>query len=205
MIRVIFFDFYSVWTPDRFQEYVNSAQPLGAQEYAELADMVGKYYLGEVSLDNLTDVFRYKLGRMDIDEASLTLRESSISPNVVSLMRSLHGHFLKLGVLANLGTMELGLLTGFNASQSLFEAILSPLSLGLKTPLLSQEVFTKALQAISEPPSSCLVVSGHDDYLAYAANYGMQAIKFVGLDPLIQSLEALLAKDMPSFVIPKPQ
>jgi len=204
MIRVIFFDFYSVWTPDTFQEYLNSAQSLGAQEHTALADLVGKYYIGEASLDDVADVFRYKLGRMEIDKDSLTLHESNISPNVVSLMRSLHGHFLKLGVLANLGTMELGLLTGFNASQSLFEAILSPLSLGLKAPLLSQEVFTKALQAVGEPPASCLVVSGHDDYLAFASSYGMQTIKFVGLGQLMQSLEALLAKDMPSFVIPKP-
>jgi FMN phosphatase YigB (HAD superfamily) len=204
MIRAIFFDFYSVWTPDKFQDYLSYAQPLGAQECATLADLVGKYYLGEVKLDYLADVFRYKLNRADIDAVSLTLRQSDISPTVANFMRGLHGHFLKLGVLANLGVMELGLLTEFNSSQSLFEAILSPLSLGLKTPLLSQQVFSKALEAISETPPSCLVVSGHDDYLAYASKYGMQTIKFVGLQQLTQSLGILLAKDMPSFVIPTP-
>ncbi len=202
MIRAIFFDFYSVWTPDRFQEYLLYAQPLGEKEYKALAEIVNKYYLGEVDLDYLTDVFRYKLGRRDIDKTSLTLHESDISPKVINLMRGLHGHFLKLGVLANLGTMELNVLQHFNATQALFEVIISPLSLGLKTPLLSQQVFTKALQAIGEPPSSCLVVSGHDDYLSFASSHGMQTLRFTSFDQLIRSLGESLANDMPSFVIP---
>jgi FMN phosphatase YigB (HAD superfamily) len=204
MVRAIFFDFYSVWTPDRFQEYLNYAQPLGPQECAVLEDLVGKYYSGEVNLEYLAGVFKYKLNRTDINEASLTIHETDISPKVVNLMRGLHGHFLKLGVLANLGPMELGLLNQFNSSQSLFETITSPLSLGLKTPLHSQQVFDTALQAIAEPPSACLVVSGHDDYLTYASGYGMQTIKFNGLKLLVQSLGDLLAKDIPSFVIPTP-
>jgi FMN phosphatase YigB (HAD superfamily) len=203
MVRAIFFDFYSVWTPDRFEEYLHDAQRLGAQDSAALTDLVEKYYLGEVKLDFLADVFGRKLGRTDIDKTSLTLHGSDISPSVVSLMRGLHGHFLKLGVLANLGVMELDLLMQFNASQSLFEVILSPLSLGIRAPLLSKQIFSKALQAIGETPATCLVVSGHDDYLAYASKYGMQTIKFVGLDQLTQSLVDLIAKDIPSFVIPK--
>jgi FMN phosphatase YigB (HAD superfamily) len=204
MVRAIFFDFYSVWTPDRFQEYLSYSQSLGPKESAALTDLVEKYYLGEVNLDYLADALRYKLGRAEIDEAVLTLNESDISPSVVSLMRGLHGHFLKLGVLANLGKMELDFLRKFNTSQSVFEVILSPLSVNLKAPLLSEQVFTKALQAIGEPPASCVVVSGHPDYLAYASKHGMQTINFVGLDELVKSLGNLLAKDMPSFVIPMP-
>jgi FMN phosphatase YigB (HAD superfamily) len=202
MVRVIFFDFYSVWTPDRFQEYLNYARSHDAKDSAMLASLVGKYYLGEVSLEYLADVFSQKLGRPDINVAALTLQASDISPEVANLMRSLHGHFLKLGILADLGTMEFRLLKEFDASQSLFEVILSPLSLGLKMPLLSQQVFTKALRSIGETPTSCLVVSGHDDYLAYASQCGMQTIKFIGFTELIRSLGGLLANDMPSFVIP---
>lgn len=202
MVRAIFFDFYSVWAPDKFQEYLNDAKSLGEEEHADLTELVDKYYHGEIKLDYLAGVFRYKFGRVDIDKVSLTLHETDISPKIVSLMRGLHGHFLKLGVLANLGIMELELLQHFNKSQPLFEVVLSPLSLGLKAPLLSRQVFVKSLQAISEPPSTCLVVSGHDDYLQFASKYGMQTMRFTGLDQLIISLGELLAKDMPSFVIP---
>jgi hypothetical protein len=118
-------------------------------------------------------------------------------------MRGLHSHFLKLGVLANLGTMELQLLQQFNAAQPLFEAIVCPLSLGLKVPLLSQQVFNKALQVIGETPASCLVISGHDDYLAFATKFGMQTIKFTGYSQLMREFEALLVKDIPSFVLPQ--
>lgn len=202
MIRAIFFDFYSVWTPDKFQEYLEYAKPLGVQEHAALVDSVNKYYFGEVNIEYLADVFRYKLSRRDIDKSVLTLHESDISPKVVNLMRGLHGHFLKLGVLANLGTMELQLLQHFNSTHSLFEVIISASSLGLKLPLLNEQVFSKALQAIGEPPASCLVVSGHEDYLSFASKYGMQTIRFTSFDKLIHSFGEILANDMPSFVIP---
>ncbi len=202
MIRAIYFDFYSVWAPDRFEEYLNYAQALGEQEHALLADLVQKYYLGEVELNYLVEVFKNKLGRADIDMASLTLTVSDISPKIVILMQDLHGHFLKLGILANLGKMELGLLQQFNASQPLFEVILSPYAMGLKKPLINKQVFNKAIHAIGEQPSQCLVVSGHEDYLKFASRNGMQTIKYVGFEQLLQSLQDLLSKEMPSFVLP---
>jgi hypothetical protein len=206
MVRGIFFDFYSVWTPDIIQELLNETSVLGPQESAVLAAMVDKYYHGEINLVNLTDTFRFKLRRPDIDEASMTLRESDISSVVSALMRGLHSHFIKLGVLGNLGRMELGMLELFNTKQPLFEVIMSPLSLGLKQPLLSQEVFIKALQAIGEPPESCLVISGHEDYLAYASSFGMQSLRFAGIAQLEKSLGEVLVKDIPSFVGPmKPE
>jgi hypothetical protein len=200
MVRGIFFDFYSVWTPDRIQELLNEASVLGPQESAALTALVNQYYNGEINLVNLTDTFRFKLRRPDIDEAALTLRESDISSVVSDLMRGLHSHFIKLGVLGNLGKMELGMLQLFNTKQPLFEVIMSPLSLGLKQPLLSQEVFVKALQTIGEPPESCLAISGHEDYLAYATSFGMQTIRFAGIARLEQSLGEVLVKDIPSFV-----
>src|SRR5690606_18850604 len=100
----------------------------------------------------------------DISAQQFTLQESDISPEVAAFMRELHGHFVKLGVLANLGAQEYKLLTDFNTHNQVFEVIASPLAFGLKLPLLSKEVFAKALQAIGEPPRSCLVVTGNQDY-----------------------------------------
>jgi FMN phosphatase YigB (HAD superfamily) len=197
MIRAIFFDFYSVWVPDIFSEYLVMAQQHGPQVADELETVVAKYFQGEVSTSYVADSFRFKLSRPDIDTNQFTLRETDISPAVTDFMRNLHGHFVKLGLLANLGVQEYDILTSYNNRNQLFEVITGPLPLQLKVPLLSQEVFVQALQAIGEPPRSCLIVTGNAAYRAFAESLGITTLPFAGLPKLQQSLEQLLASEVP--------
>lgn len=202
MVRAIFFDFYSVWAPDTIGILLEDAKSLGTNEYANLETMVDHYYHGGVGSDNLAHSLKWKLGRSDVNEDTLKLRASGSLPDVINYMRSLHGHFLKLAIVANLGTSELDFLTEFNTAQSLFEAIVSPLSLGSGEPLLSREVFDPALKAIGEQPNTCIAVSGHDDYLTFAAGLGMQTVKFENMAQFEQTLTQLLQNDTPSYVNP---
>ena len=75
-------------------------------------------------------------------------------------------------------------MTSFNQHNQLFEAIVSPYSLGLNVPLLSQQVFAAALQAIGEPPQSCLVITGNDSYKKFAEDLGIATMQFEGLPKL---------------------
>lgn len=195
MIRAVLFDFYGVWVPDRFAEYLAQAEELGPVVANDLQGVVGRYFQGRATPDEVAQAFRVKLNQPDIDTEEFRLLESDISPAVGDFMRELHAHFVKLGVLANLGTQEYQLLTGFNQHSQLFEAIVSPYSLGMNVPLLSQEVFAAALQAIGEPPQSCLVVTGNDSYKKFAAGLGMVTMDFQGLPALRQTLEQELAKE----------
>lgn len=196
MIRAVFFDFYSVWMPEPFGQYLETARQYGGPVVAgELESLVGRYYQGEVTPADLADNFEMRLNRTDISAQQFTLQESDISPEVAAFMRELHGHFVKLGVLANLGTQEYKLLTDFNAHNQVFEVIASPLAFGLKLPLLSKEVFAKALQAIGEPPRSCLVVTGNQDYQRFAESLGMSSLPFEGMPKLRQDLEQALAAE----------
>jgi FMN phosphatase YigB (HAD superfamily) len=197
MIRAIFFDFYSVWVPDIFSDYLTQAQQNGPLVVGELQAVVDKYFFGEATAAAVAEAFRFKLSRPDIDESQFTLRETDITPAVTNLMRSLHGRFVKLGVLANLGTQEYQILVDFNAHNQLFEVIAGPLALRIRAPLLSQQVFAKALQAIGEPPSSCLVVTGNPSYLQFAQSVGMGTLQFAGLPNLQQTLDQLLASQTP--------
>lgn len=197
MIRAIFFDFYSVWVPDIFADYLTQAQQRGPAVAGELQAVVDKYFFGEATPAVVAETFRYKLARPDIDESQFTLREEDISPAVTNLMRELHGHFVKLGVLANLGMQEYTILTDFNARNQLFEVIAGPLPLRMRVPLLTQEVFAKTLQAIGEPPASCLVVSGNQNYLQFAQSLGIAVLPFAGMPNLQQTLNQLLASEMP--------
>jgi FMN phosphatase YigB (HAD superfamily) len=197
MIRAIFFDFYSVWVPDVFADYMTQAQQRGPAVVSELQTVVDQYFLGEATPGVVAENFRYKLARPDIDESQFTLREEDISPAVTNLMRELHGHFVKLGVLANLGTQEYAILTDFNARNQLFEVIAGPLPLRMRARLLTQEVFAKTLQAIGEPPGSCLAVSGDPNYLQFAQSIGMATLPFAGMPSLQQTLDQLLASEMP--------
>ena len=197
MIRAIFFDFYSVWVPDIFSEYLNEAQQFGPAVQGELLSIVEKYFQGEVTPSYVAESFRFKMSRPDIDSNQFILKETDISPAVTNFMRNLHSHFVKLGVLANLGVQEYEVLTSFNNHNQLFEVITGPLVMHLKVPLLSQEVFANALQAIGEPPQSCLIVTGNSSYQQFAESLGIQTLQFAGLPNLQQILEQLLTSEVP--------
>src|ERR1700689_5262046 len=110
MIRAIFFDFYGVWTPDVFSQYLAEAQQQGPKVAGELEYIANQYFHGQVDVNYVADAFRFKLSRPDIDSSQFTLNETAIFPTIVDFMRNLHGHFLKIGILANLGTQEYELL-----------------------------------------------------------------------------------------------
>jgi len=195
MIRAIFFDFYGVWTPDVFAEYLQLAQQQGPQAVADLQDIVNKYFHGQVDANYVADAFRFKLARPDIDAAQFQLSEQAIFPTIVDFMRGLHSHFVKIGILANLGTQEYQLLENFNQHNQVFEVIASPLSLNTPLPLLSNEVFDAALKAIGEPTRSTIVITSNPAYLQFAQNLGIGTLAYQGFGRLQQELEQLLSSE----------
>jgi FMN phosphatase YigB (HAD superfamily) len=197
MIRAIFFDFYSVWLPNPFGEYLEQARQRDPVVASELEAVIGQYFEGKVDAAYVAEALRVRLNRQEVTTEQFLLRESDISPEVANFMRELHGHFVKLGVLANLGLQEYSLLTNFNNHNQLFEVITGPLPLHLRLPLLSQEVFAAALQQIGEPPQSCLVVTGDLNYQRFAESLGIMALPFQGLSKLMQTIEDELAREIP--------
>jgi FMN phosphatase YigB (HAD superfamily) len=197
IIRAIFFDFYSVWLPNPFSQYLELARQGDPIVASDLEAAVGRYFQGEVDAQYIADYIRVKLNRPEVSGKQFLLSESDISPAVTDFMRNLHGHFVKLGVLANLGTQEYKLLNDFNQHNQLFEVIAGPLPFGMKTPLLSQPVFAQALQQIGEPPRSCLVVSGDLTYRRFAEGLGISTLDFEGLPKLQQTLEQELTNEVP--------
>jgi hypothetical protein len=198
MIRAVFFDFYSVWTPDKFGYYLAYAELMGPAMFKEIYDAIQKYYSGDMTLDDLTGTIRYKLGSKDIDQSTFKLNSNSISPEIANFMMTLHGHFVKVGVLANLGQQEYDLLKDFNDKNPIIEIVASPLSLSLKMPLLTQEVFSKAFESIGETADTCLYISGNPYHLAFAKVIGLQILHFEGLQHLEANLEQILSQDITS-------
>src|SRR5579884_3816230 len=153
MIRAVFFDFYSVWSPDKFMYYQAVAEQTGPEVSKQLSDTLERYFHGEVDLDFVANVIKLKLAQPEVSEDTFKMRASDISLEIIELMRNLHAHFLKLGILANLGKQEYELLNEFNEHNNVFEVISSPLSQRTDATLLSQTVIAKALQDIGEPPA----------------------------------------------------
>lgn len=195
MIRAVLFDFYGVWLPDIFSNFVAEAEQHGQQAVAELQSAVSQYFHGQIGVNEIAGQFRYKLSRMDIESSQFLLDEHSISPAIVDFMRELHGHFVKLGVLANLGAQELQLLQNFNQRNQVFEVIGAPLAFRSDKPLLSNEIFAQTLQNIGEPPTSCLVVSGNQAYQEFAAGLGMTVLPFQGFPNLRSELNQILSSE----------
>lgn len=197
VIRAIFFDFYSVWTPDKFEYYQGLAEQSGPEAAKGVSDLFEKYYHGQADISYVVSSLKSLLMRTDIDESEFVLNESTISSEITNFMRELHAHFIKLGVLGNLGSQEFQLLNDFNDRNQLFEIIASPLSLQLGEPLLSNQVFVTAMQAIGEPPDSCLMISGNFPTLEFASSMGMATLQFEGLPKLEQALNQLVSNDIP--------
>lgn len=198
MIRAIFFDFYSVWTPDKIGYYLAAGQLNGPEDYKILCDTVESYYLGKIDIKYLADTFKFKLGHPDLSEKMFELHEQNISSGIIDFMRSLHGHFFKLGVLANLGLQELKLINDFNLHNQIFEVIASPLSYKLNVPLQSKEMIDKALEDIQEPITNALYVSGNLPLLEFANFLGMAVIQFEGFDKLKSSIDKLISSEIPT-------
>lgn len=193
MIRAIFFDFYSVWTPDKISYYLATAEQIGPSVHKDLTDLVEQYYHGKVDITVVADSFKTRLGHDDISMSQFRLEEQDISPQIVKFMQNLHGHFFKIGILANLGKQEIDLLNNFNEHNQVFEVIASPMSFQVDQPLLSQEVFIKSLQAIGEPVTSTLYVSGNLYNIEFAASQGINVLQFEGLSKLQQYIDNLIA------------
>jgi FMN phosphatase YigB (HAD superfamily) len=195
MIRAILFDFYGVWTPDRFSQHLAMAQQHNPAVALEIQQAIEKYYEGLVDIawlaEYISSSFRFKLNNTTVDPRIFTLRPTDVSPALVKFMRDLHGHFLKLGVVANIGKQEYELLNTFNGTYQLLEIIIGSLTIG--GSVLSNEAFTKALQDIGEPPDSCLVVTGNDAYQQFAESHGLQVLRFAGFPRLRETLFQLIA------------
>ena len=198
MIRAVFFDFYSVWTPDKFSYYLAYAELMDPSIYKELCDATEKYYQGDMSLEDLSGTIRYKLGASDVDNDSFKVSANTISPDITNFMKELHTHFVKVGVLANLGHQEYDTLKQFNDANQIIEIVASPSSLGIKKPLLSQEVFSRAFESIGETADSCLYVSGNPYHLAFASVMGAHTLQFEGLGQLKTSIDQILSQDTPN-------
>ncbi len=190
VVRAIFFDFYSVWTPDKFAEYIVMAEQRDPNAAQELKQIVQQYYLGIVDITRVTDAFKFKLNDATLSPDLFILKPNDISPALIEFMRNLHGHFLKLGMLANIGKQEYDILTGLNAQYQLFEVIVGSLNAG--STVYTQEVFVKALQDIGEPPASCFVVTGDTAYQRFAESCGIPVMPFQGFPHLKQSLDHII-------------
>lgn len=190
MIRAILFDFYGVWTPDVFNDYIAKAEQQDPGLALQLREVVDKYYVGLVDIEHLADRFRFLLEQPDLPLAIFKINQADISPVVVDFMRYLHGHFLKIGIIANIGRQEYNLLSEFNATHQLFETITVSLDIG--GSVLSKEGFVQALQTIGEPPGSCLVVTRSAEYQKFAESNGISVLRFQDFPLLRKSLAQLI-------------
>jgi FMN phosphatase YigB (HAD superfamily) len=197
MYRAILFDFYGVWGPDTFAFYVERAQREAPDLTAEIQSVVNNYFLRLSDIQEVADSIHYKFNMrgIEMDTKDLYLPQNAASPEIVRFLQYLHGHFIKVGILANLGRQERAVLEDIQRQFDLFDTIMSPDTLGM--PLLSPDVFAKALQEIGEPPQDCLVISASDDYLAFAASLGLKTLKFEGFPKLVEAIRQQLEAGAP--------
>lgn len=190
MLRAIFFDFYGVWVPDRFDDLITKTASSNENMAAQLREILHAYYIGLIDLDILTSSFKLKLDQPDLDLSNFKLEAAHISPDAIKFIQYLHSHFIKVGILASLGAGEHKILSDLDVKYKLFENITDTYSLGL--PLLSKEVFIQALRGIGEPKDSCTIVTGHQDFAEFAKTLGINTISYAGFPSLTQTITKLL-------------
>lgn len=175
MIRAVLFDFYGIWVEEKFNSYLALAQQQNPEFAKEFGEIIHRYFLGLVTEEAVVNSLKFGLDMRDIDEGEFTISEDKIPSELIDLIRELHSHFLKVGIMANLGTQELDLIKSLDSQYKLFELIAAPITYG--TPLLSKEFFVKSLNALGEPPRSCLLISAYPGYLDFASNFQIQTLE----------------------------
>jgi FMN phosphatase YigB (HAD superfamily) len=192
MFRAIIFDFYGVWAPDNFALYIDRAAKITPESAAAVNESIQKYFQGLIEIQEVIDGIRYKFHMVgvDINAEDLRLDARNMTPEIIKFLQYLHGHFIKVGILAKLGNQERSLLEQLQKQYDLFDSLTSPDSVG--EDLLSQAVFGRALQDIGEPPADCLVVSTSPDYIKFATSIGLQTHTFEGFPKLVETIRAQL-------------
>lgn len=190
MIRAILFDFYGVWTTNNFTKYVTIARQKSPELALEIEETIKKFYFGIADAEYVANNFKFALDDKSIRTEEFMLAELNISPELTNFLQTLHGHFIKLGLVANLGNHEYELLKTYNAEHELFEVITCPIALGM--PLLSREAIVAALQALGEPPQSCLVVTSDVQYRQFVEGLGLQSVGYENFAKLKVTIEQLL-------------
>ncbi len=189
MIRALIFDFYSVWVPDKFESLVMAANDKSKITGEQSKNALEQYYAGSIDLEHLIEFFRVSVN-MDISLADFKLDPKDISPRIIDFFRTLHMHFFKLGVVGNMGRQDYDLLLDIDRQFHQFEVISCPLE--AQVPLLSKDMFVNVLRAIGEPPQNCILVSGHQEFLDFAASFGLQTVAYEGFPKLEKTIMPLL-------------
>jgi hypothetical protein len=188
MIKAIFFDFHTVWKPDRLAYYLAMAEQYGPEVYETLYEIVERYYHGAVQLDYVCDAIRIRLGQPNITADEFRTTEADIAPAIIKLVQNLRGQFIKVGILANLGADEFDLLAKYTLANNVFDTVVCPISLATPEPLLSKGVFESALKAIAEVPEQTMIISGNPYMIQFAASFNIYTMHFEGLNKLETSL-----------------
>lgn len=193
MIRAVLFDFYSVWTPDVFHRLAYEASQQEPAVAPKLEEITKKYYLGLANTEATINAFRRMSGQFAPSAELFELEKENISTQLVDVTRYLHSHFLKVGILANIGWRDHELLNDLNLKHQLFES--STTSLDMGELILCKEAFVKALQGMGEPPESCLIVTGNDPYRQFAERYGIHVLFFQNMPDFKLRLAQLMTNN----------
>lgn len=190
MLRAIFFDFYGVWVPDQFNQLISDTAKYEPGIADELQRFTEQYYVGHINLEGLVNNIKLKLNKPGLVVSDFELHESSISSEAIKFIQYLHGHFVKVGILAKLGQREYEILHNLDTQYKLFENITS--TYNLKLPLLTKEVFVEAFNKIGEPRDSCIIVTGNTEYAEYAKKLGITILLYEGFPKLRNAMIKLL-------------
>lgn len=190
MIRAVIFDFYSVIVPDVFEAFEKKVLEEDEDASSKIKKQVDNYYMGLSTFEYLIGALEYISGNEEELTKYFRLTDSDIPPIFIEIVKALHLHFMKVGILGNMGEQEIDLLTKFNEQYQEFDLISGPATYG--EPLLSEAFFKAALRDLGEPPQTCLLISGHQEYLNFAKQINMQTYGFVSFDDISRHLKEVV-------------
>ncbi len=190
MIRAVLFDFYGVWTPDIFGKLATLAAEKDPSLLPELKEVEKKYFLGLSGIEATINSCRRVLKQLAPPVELFNLDTQAITTQLVEATHFLHSHFLKVSMMADVGWREYELLKDLNKKHQLFEAITVSLDMG--ESILNKGAFVQALQAIGEPPASCLVITNNETYQQVAESYGLRVLGFDDVPTFAQEVAQLI-------------
>lgn len=193
-VKAIIFDFGDVicfWDDKVWSDEYVTSQGLNPEE---LRNLMYEYmrHGGEGKYHSFQDFFdRHPHDSKIQGEIAARLYEmrektATIDTGLVSLITNLKPHY-KIGLLSNYTQGLEGFLVDRFHIHHLFDAVVSSYTIRIRKPAM--DAYHYVARELSEQTEHCLFVDDKETNINGAREAGMQAIQFVGINDLVESLD----------------
>lgn len=184
MIKVILFDFYGLFLPDAYEQWLKNN---GLKREGFYADIIALQNNGSISEREFLEKLSINLGR-NVARSDIHSSNATLDYDLVDFVRTLKRSY-KIGLLSNASRKLRPKLSALGV-ESLFDMIIISSEIGHAKP--SKEAFDAALRILETPSSEVLFIDDNPANVESAKAVGIKSIRYTTFEETKQLVQAAL-------------